>query len=369
MAFPDPEDPAPISLERGFRYASNYGTAPFPVTIVRVSSSFEAARAAKDLMSQDSLLMLLFAGDEGSAMVVTLLSSEYSVPVLKLTSNLRSFTEFSPSLFEFLPSGRTQSESLGEYATRDLDLPYSLILAAENEEGDEMSRSFSNGVTSSGGTVDGLILYPPSTSTVRRELSDLFSSEPRVARGEVPPSSVLTKKEREQLFGGEGAGEVLTQTVQAPPGAPTESFYFSLTADNIANFSSQLSIVPTGTILFGNSSWLDTPALEKQSRVTNGMFIVAPLLPEVPDSSDYVMRYEDAIGAIPDPWEILGIDAGEFVGTRIVSVYSSRSAIKKGLPDDAEYRGLGVVADFRGGHENSYARILQYRGGNILVIR
>ncbi|MBU1636146.1 ABC transporter substrate-binding protein [bacterium] len=373
LSFPDPDDPSAADLQRGFRFAADYGTEPFPATIARVGSPFEAAGAARDLMNDKDLLLLLFAGDEGSAMAVTLLSREYGVPVVKLNTSAKSFTEFSPLVFELLPSTFAQARSLGEFATNDLHNDFALVLTPEDETGRAGREGFMQGVTAFGGSVDAVVSYPSSATAVRKELAEIFSAEPRMARGESPLKSLLSKDERERLFGSRNAGEVLEDAFMDESYEDTittrESFYFSLSSENIDNFSSQLSMIPKRTTLFGNSSWIDVGALERQASVTEGMYISVPLLPSVSDTSAYVDRYVTATGAPPGAWELLGIDAGEYVGFVLKGNPSSRRELAKILEQAERFDGLSVVVDFNEEHENQYARILQHRHGNLQTIR
>jgi ABC-type branched-subunit amino acid transport system substrate-binding protein len=373
LSFPDPDDPAAADLQRGFRYAADYGSFPYPATIVKVASPLEAAGAARDLMSDDKLLLLLFAGDEGSAMTVTLLSREYGVPVIKLNSSAKSFTEFSPMVHEFLPSTFTQAEALGKYATEALNNDFTLILSPEDEDGRAGKDGFMQGVISQKGTVDAVVSYPPSATSVRRELADLFSAAPRMARGESPLKSVLSREEREQLFGDKNAGEVLGENSAEPAYEDTittrEAFYFSLTPENIDNFASQLSAIPIRTTLFGNSSWIDYSALERQTSVTNGMYIAVPLLPSVSDTLTYVDGYVKATGAPPGAWELLGIDAGEFTGGIMNKQPNSRKQIVDLLVQSDPYYGLSVNVRFSKDRENNFARILRHSDGELTTIR
>lgn len=373
LSFPDPDDPSAGDLQRGFRFAADYGTEPFPATIIRVGSPFEAASAARDLMNDERLVLLLFAGDEGSAMAVTLLSREYGVPVIKLNTSPRGFTGFSPMLFEFLPSTFGQAQALGDFATNDLHNDFALVLASEDEAGRAGREGFIQGVVSSGGSVDAVASYPTSATNVRKELAEVFSAEPRMARGESPLKSLLSKDERERLFGDRNAGEVLEDAFADASHEDTittrESFYFSLSSENIDNFSSQLSIIPKRTTLFGNSSWIDVSALERQATVTDGMYISVPLLPSVLDTSAYVDRYVTATGAPPGPWELLGIDAGEYVGFMMKAHPASRKEFVKLLEKSDRFDGLSVVVDFNDDRENSFARILQHRHGDLQTIR
>jgi hypothetical protein len=81
------------------------------------------------------------------------------------------------------------------------------------------------------------------------------------------------------------------------------------------------------------------------------------------------MQYETATGAPPDPWELLGIDAGEFVGQYVATKSTNRTAVKKSLSSVEEFTGLAVTVDFNGGRENRFARILQHRNGELTVAR
>jgi hypothetical protein len=373
LSFPDPEDPAAADLQRGFRYAADYGSSPYPATIVKVGSPLEAAGAARDLLSDGNLLLLLFAGDEGSAMTVTLLSREYGVPVIKLNSSAKSFTEFSPMLYEFLPSTLTQAQVLGQYAMGALNNDFALILSPEDEDGRAGKDGFMQGVISQKGTVDAVVSYPPSATSIRRELADVFSAAPRMARGESPLRSVLSREEREELFGDKNAGEVLGDTSVEPTYEDTittrEAFYFSLTPENIDNYAAQLSSIPARTALFGNSSWIDYGALERQTSVTNGMYIAVPLLPSVSDTLAYVDGYVKATGAPPGPWELLGIDAGEFTGGILSQQPESRKKICDLLSESDPFVGLSVNVRFNENRENSFARILRHYDGELTTIR
>jgi hypothetical protein len=302
-----------------------------------------------------------------------LLSREYGVPIIKLNSSAKSFAEFSPMLYEFLPSTLTQAKVLGQYATEALNNEFAMILAPEDEDGRAGRDGFMQGVISHKGTVDAVVYYPPNPTSVRRELADVFSAAPRMARGESSLKSVLSREEREQLFGDKNAGEVLGDASAEPTYEDTittrEAFYFSLTPENIDNYASQLSSIPARTTLFGNSSWIDYGALERQTSVTNGMYIAVPLLPSVSDTLSYVDGYVKATGAPPGPWELLGIDVGEFAGGIISKQPESRKQVLDLISKCGPFEGLSVNVRFNEDRENSFARILRHSDGELTTIR
>ena len=99
--------------------------------------------ACDSLMAEDGpARLLVFAGDEGAAAAVALMSAEYHMPVLKLTSDTRSFARFSDSLYEFLPSMELQSQRLAEYAAKDLKLPTAVTLTPEDARGRALGDGF-----------------------------------------------------------------------------------------------------------------------------------------------------------------------------------------------------------------------------------
>jgi hypothetical protein len=122
-------------------------------------------------------------------------------------------------------------------------------------------------------------------------------------------------------------------------------------------------------VLYGNSSWIDLDALSKQSTVTEGMFIAAPLLPEATQQDTLLQLYQRAVGDTASAWELLGLDAAEFVGKIMARKPRDRASLREDILRSAPYSGRAVTVDFKGTHENKSARVLKYENGELEPVR
>jgi ABC-type branched-subunit amino acid transport system substrate-binding protein len=374
IAFPGAEgDPTARQMLRSFRYVADYGDHPFPVTIIVVSSAYEAAIAAKSLMQDDSLLLLVFAGDESAALGVTFLSNVSKVPVLKLTSDTRTLTTFGSELFEFLPSSATQAAQLGKFAARDLHNQSGMILSSADEKGRALALGFKSGMIAEHGRLESEEYYSPETESVRPDLERVFANKTRISSGKSPLRGALTPEERAELFGNARGGEVLMGDHDSDIGADSsrgkEALFFGIISEKIDAFSSQLRTLPRDVTFFGNSSWIDNDALSRQSKITDGMFISAPLLPEPLETDDLLRRFETAIGGKATAWELLGLDAAQFVSQVMTKKPQRRSEIRSTILNITPFFGRVVTVKFEGKHENQTARILKYEDGELKVVQ
>jgi ABC-type branched-subunit amino acid transport system substrate-binding protein len=374
IAFSWSDDPAALDLEKSFRYAATLGCPGLQVDVVKCGSPYEAITACDTLMTKDWLRFMVFAGDEGSAAAVALLSAEHKMPVLKVSSDPRPITNLSSYLFEFLPSSEAQAQVLGEYAVKTLGMPSAAVLSSQDARGRALADGFRRAVEKAGARIDTVKYYPPDATNVRTEVGEVFSAQERKERGMVSLETSLTPEERALAFGDSSGGEVLFNTTAADSTRKDtlkheDGLFFTLTPDKIEAYANQLRQLPDGVMLLGNSSWVDLQALAKADGVTDGMYITVPLLPDVPDTTAAVKTYTSATGAIASEWAILGLDAGDFVGKIMATTPRSRSEVMKAIPGLSPYAGVSVMADFRSGHENKSARILRYEAGDLKIVK
>ncbi|MBU1985288.1 ABC transporter substrate-binding protein [bacterium] len=372
LAFAWMNDPAALSFERAFAFAMNREGLGGHVTIVRPGSPFEAASACDSLTASDGPLLLVFVGDEGSAAAVTLRSAESGMPLLKVTADQRAYTSFGPRIFEFLPSGRMQAAAMGRFAARELELKHLMVLAPNDAKGRAHAEGFREAVDRLGPDVEILRFYPAQATSVRNEVADIFAGQSRTERGGLPLQSALSPNERTAMFGNPSSGEVLFGAADSEDTADSiepEGFFFVLSPERVEMFSSQLPRLPAGTTLLGNSSWLNPDALARWTSLTNGMYIVAPLLPQGKDTVTILGDFEIAQGRAAEAWELLGLDAGTFTARLMKRQPQTRGEIARLIPALTPFVGSAVEVDFSKGNENRAARILQYEYGELREIR
>jgi hypothetical protein len=369
-------DSAAASIERSFVYSLQRTAPQVIVEIVRAESPYEVAAACDTLLRQDALRLIVFAGDEGAAVVTALGAATQHIPVLKLTSDPRSCSRLCPVFFDFLPSGEMQARYLAEFASRDLSVPACMLLTAQDARGRALADGFKQGLKSSKAILEGQRFYPVDTYSVRAGLAALFADSTRLARGGTGLKTALSSEERAQAFGDASRGEVLFT-----PGADStkvdtihyrEGLFFAVTPERALEYSKQLPVMPTATMLMGNSSWIDLQEGARLAPALNGMYISAPLLPEesVSDTGLIVLDYRMAVGKRTlSAWELLGLDAGEFVGRVLDQSPRKAQEVAKLLSEAPRYVGRATVVDFAGGHENRAARVLRFDNGDLRVIR
>jgi hypothetical protein len=371
ISFGWPEGPAE-NIRRSFLYAARQAFPPYTVDIVQCGSPWEATAACDSVMQVSEVRLVVFAGDEGSAASVALLSAKRRVPVLKLTSDTKSFAPFSTHLFELLPSGEKQAEALGQFTVRDLHLAQTMILRSNDARGITLGSSFERGVTNAGGTLDVTRSYEPETQNIRPELAEIFSDQRRLARGAAPLKAALTPEERTEVFGDAHGGEVLFSGTEEDSTSPAvltgEGLFVVLTPDKVGSYAAQLTMLPKGTILLGNSSWINPAALSDHDPVTSGMHIVAPLLPKAVAKDGLIDGYEAEKSGEANEWELLGLDAGEFVG-KVMNNPRGRQDLTKIIPQMPRFVGRVVEVDFGGAHENRLAKILRFENGELIPER
>lgn len=365
-------DSVGANIEQSFRYATTRSALPLPVDIVHAGSAYEAAAACDTLMKKDGLRLLVFAGDEGSAAVVAMKSAEFKVPVLKLTNDYRSLTALSPLLVDFLPSTDAQGRCLAEFAARTLGIAGSLVLCPDDARGRASMDGFRAGLRESKKLLESAKYYPTDAVSIRSEVEALFADTVRLSLGGVKVESALTNEERAEMFGDSQRGEVLfgagsADSTAAEADKAREGFFFSIASDKIDAYAKQLPAMPEGTVLLGNSSWMDMDALNRQLNVTDDMYIVVPLLPVTSDTSEFFRGYQATKNHPATPWELLGLDAGEFVGQVFAKQPKSRADVVKSIVG-LTYTGRAVAVDFGDGHENRKARIMRFDGGNLITI-
>jgi hypothetical protein len=369
LSFGGPGDPDAEDLERAFHYAAEHAASPFSVSIVHAASTFDAANAAARAMQSDATRLVICAGDEGAAVAVALLSKQYQTPVLKITSEPHSFTNLSAWLYEFLPSLEAQGEVLGDYVVRSRQCRFACTLTSDDDRGNALAVGFRSGVERAKAVVNGEEHYKPGSPRIMPELTGIYRAQ---AEGAADGASALSAGEREELFGDSTGGEVLaTTSASDEAGGPEmqDALFFALTSDRIDAYAAQLKKLSRHTLLCGNSGWIHPSALARNRRVTADMVIVAPMLPEPRDTTQLLTDYADATDMPAGEWELLGLDAGEYVSRLLAARPSSRQDVLRVLNELDEFDGAAVQVDFRYGHENRGARLLRFNGGQLEVLR
>jgi hypothetical protein len=373
LAFGDEDGPAAVDLERSFLYATRQTTPGLTCDVVHGESPSQTALLCDSLFKKDGPKLVVFAGDEGSAAVAALKAAAARVPVLKLTSDSRSLTRLSPTLVEFLPSVEAQAEALAEFSVHNLHIGGAMVLCPEDLRGRASSDGFRRGLEAGGRLMDAARFYSADAASIRGDIAETFAKATRVSRGESPLRSALSPAERAEAFGDSTQGEVLLtdrppDSVAADTSALREGFFFALSSDRLDLYSGQLPVLPSGTILLGNSSWMDREALERHRPATEGMYIVVPLLPESQDSTALLIGYEQLKNGPVTAWELLGLDAGEYVG-QVLNAGDGKQEVLKVLTSSPPFEGRAVTVDFRGGRENRAARVLHVVDGELNVVK
>ena len=375
LAFPDRDAPEAHALRQAMEFAAVRGPLRFPVVFHEVVSSHECAQTAIRLFEDETVGLVVFAGDEGSATTLSVLSNHYQVPVLFLTGYTSSLCDLSDYLFEFMPSRKTQGLALGKYAGEELQIRSVLELVVDDEEGRALEAGFRQGAEETGAAVVGREWFLPTSHSIRAPLRDLFTPP----RGENEPegllSTALTDSEMAALWG-TNKGEVLllkedssTTFTRTPAPAGKRALFFCIPSGRASNMISQMGTLPRRTTFLGNSAWIDIEALQEYPEVSDGLIIAAPLLPEVEFRGLMQQIYEDSIGRPASLWELLGIDAAKFVGEIVSAKPESRSEFKETLEQSEPFFGASVQLDFMGGRENQTVRILKYKNKSFLILK
>ncbi|MBI5059043.1 ABC transporter substrate-binding protein [candidate division KSB1 bacterium] len=372
LSFGTPGDPDAEDLERAFRFAAEHAATPFAAVIVHAASAFEAASIAGRAMQDDGTRLVVCAGDEGSAVAVALLSKQLQTPVLKLTSEPRSFTSLSSWLYEFLPSLEAQGEVLGNYVVKQRMCRFACSLTPDDDRGSALASGFRMGVERSKGVLDGERFYAAGAPRILPELTEIYRTQ--ASRLSAADAAIaLSAGEREELFGDSAGGEVLAVSVDgaaaAAGNADHDALFFALGSDRIDAYAAQLKTLSRHTLLCGNSGWIHDAALERNRRVTDDMLIVSPMLPVPRDTSAMLTAYHDATDTPASEWELLGLDAAAYVARALAAGADSRAEVIRIMNELDQFDGAAVQVDFRYGHENRAARLLEYSGGGLKVIK
>lgn len=371
LAFPDANDPAPRQLEEAFKFAARVNNT-FETHVRAAGSAYRTVQLL-DSVAKREVDLIVFAGDEGSATALALANEEYGLPILKITSTPHSLALLCEGMVEFLSSHETIAANSAKYVVHELGIRHAIMLTPDSDMGKANREGFRRG-SDSGLELDADLSYPAETKTLRRELHDVFSAPDRLARGGSMVDALLSREERERLFGDQRAGEVSVQatTVEFSDSGntgPNEAFFFSLSSDQINNYCSQLGNLPRSTVLVGNSSWLDERALTAQSHITDGMLIGAPLLPEADVRTELLADYEAHNSLDATVWELLGLDAAQFVSAVYAKQKSSGGDFVQAAREVGEFRGASVRAEIGANGENQRSRILTFDGQDLTVVK
>lgn len=374
LGFTWPDDPTAVGFERAFRFALNRSDYRGEFAVVRPGSPLETTSLCDSLAKTGSPLLIVFAGDEGSAAAAVFRTAEHQLPLLKITADQRSYTSISPRVFEFLPSGRKQAEVMGQFAARNLGLEAGMVLSSDDAKGRAHAEGFRDGMTRAGGIIEAERLYPTFATNVRHEISGLFGNEKRKIRGASLLLGALTEEERATMFGDPLGGEMLlggndADSLANSGSGETEGFFFVLAPERVEMFASQLTRLPEGTVLLGNSSWLNEAALARYPSLTNGMYLTVPLLPQGDESTGSLSEYLQMTSGAADAWELLGLDAGEFTARVFARHPKTRRDVVQTMSSMPVFTGAAVNVDFTEGRENRAARILRYEYGVFHEIR
>ncbi|MCB1061035.1 MAG: hypothetical protein KDB65_12450 [Calditrichaeota bacterium] len=358
LAFPDVGDPAPDQLESAFKLAASH-IDKYDVDVVRAGSAYSAVQTL-DQTAKDGYDLLIFAGDEGSATSIAIANAEHDFPILKLTSTSRSLAPFSTGMVEFLASQESQAAHAARFAANDLEIRHGIMLTPTSDLGAAQKSGFER-CEDFGLVLDAEVEYPAGASSIRPELYDVMSAPDRLDRGGELVETVLSRKEREKLLGPDGKGEISTRALAATSVGP-EAFFFSVPGEQINNYCSQLGRIPDGMTLIGNSSWLDERSLLTQTTITEDMYVVVPLLPFADRYTELYESIKDELEFEVSPWELLGIDAADFVSAAFSRQFASGADFVDAAREVGNFSGAAVSVDISASGENSLARMLQFDG-------
>jgi ABC-type branched-subunit amino acid transport system substrate-binding protein len=372
LAFPEGEAPEARALRQSMEFALRHSSPRVSVVFKEVASTYECAQTARQILADEKTQLLVFAGDEGSASSLALLSDRYQIPVLMLTGYAHSFTDLSDYVFEFLPSRFTQSLALAQFAAKDLQIRSFLELVASDDEGRALEEGFRRGVERAGGAVKAVEWYSPRAPSVRAPLRSLFATSKGDSKDEAQLSAALTDSELTALWGG-SEGEVLLlnreDSLQVLTQGAKEALFFAIPSGRVADMASQMGSLPPQTILLGNSAWIDEQALEQFTEISKGLIVAAPLIPEIDEPGFLQQLYEDSVERRAGLWELLGMDAATFIATVMTRQPASRQAMKDALRGISPFEGTSVRLDFQEGRENRAVRILRYEEGTFHVLK
>ncbi|MFH1010159.1 MAG: ABC transporter substrate-binding protein, partial [bacterium] len=372
LAFPEEEVPEACALRQSIEFAVEHGSVRFPVMFREARSSFECAQVAGEILSSESVRLLLFAGDEGSATTLALLGDKYRVPILLLTGYAHSLTRLSDYVFEFLPSRCTQSSALAEFAVEDLKIRSFLELVVSNAEGHALEEGFRGRVEKTGAVIEAVEWYSQNASSIRASLRNLFSASRGSRRQGGELSAAVSDSEMAALWGTRD-GEVLflskDDSLKGPPISGDEGLFFAIPSGRAADMASQIGSLPQSTVLLGNSAWIDAQSLEEFPEVSENLIVSAPLLPDVEAVEGLQQLYEDSVGRRAGLWELLGLDAVSFLAGILQEEPDSPRAVCENLLKSGPFTGASVRLDFRGERENKAVRILRYENGTFTALK
>ncbi len=365
LAFPELHDPAADQLKQSFVFAAAQ-LDKFDVEVSRVGSAFAAVQEL-DRVARENYDLLVFAGDEGAATAIALANADHEFPILKLTSTPRSLAHLSTGLVEFLPSQEAQALTAARYAGMELQIPHGLMLTPESDAGQAQRDGFKR-CTDFSLELDSAIEYPADANNVRPELYDALSAPNRLARGGEVVEAVLSREEREKLFGSTGKGET-----SLPPlpetSAGREAFFFALSGDQIINYCTQLGRLPKDMTLIGNSSWLDERSLLNQVNVTRDMLIISPLLPFADRQTELYVALDGVEDFDLTPWQLLGLDAADFVAAAMSAQVNNGADFVDAARDVGHFSGSAVEVEISAAGENRLARIIRFDGEELKVVK
>jgi ABC-type branched-subunit amino acid transport system substrate-binding protein len=375
LAFPEQDAPEARALRQSMEFAASRGASRFPVAFREVTSSYECVETARRILADGNVRLLVFAGDEGSATALALLSGQYEVPVLMLTGYAHSLTSLSDYVFDFLPSRETQGFALGEYAADYLEVQSALELVVSDEEGQALEKGFRAAVETAGAAVEAVEWYSPTAPSVRALLRELFTPSRGTGEEGSPLSTALTDSEMAALWGS-STGEVLLlkepDSLRPPPTHETSgkrALFFGIPSGRAGDMASQMGTLPRRTMLLGNSAWIDPGALKEFPEVCDGLVVSAPLSPEVEAPGLVQQVYEDSVARPASLWELLGFDAAAFIATILTYQPDSPGAMRQALLSAGPFSGFAVRVDFEGGRQNRAVRILRYEHEAFTVLR
>lgn len=374
LAFSEKDAPEARALRQSIEFAASRGASRFPVAFREVTSSYECVQTARQILSDGNVHLLVFAGDEGSATALAVLSGQYEVPVLMLTGYAHSLTSLSDYVFEFLPDRETQGFALGRFAAENLEVRSALELVVSDEEGQALEQGFRAAVERAGAAVEAVEWYSPSAPSVRALLRELFTPSRGTGEEGSTLSTALTDSEMAALWGSSTGEVLLLREPDSLRPSPTHqsgqrALFFGIPSGRAADMASQMGTLPRRTTLLGNSAWIDPGALKEFPEVCEGLVVSAPLSPEVEIRGLVQQVYEDSVERQASVWELLGLDAAAFIGMILTHHPDSPSTMRRALLAAGPFTGSAVRVDFEGGRQNRAVRILRYEQGAFTVLR
>lgn len=337
----------------------------------------QAIKAAQELCNNPEILAVI--GELGSEITAAIaaVAREKNVPLLAPTATLDGITSLGKTIFQLNSNFEVRASQLADYAVSGLGLRRFAILAPVDGYGKAMRDAFVSKVEELGGEILSEKWYYENDIDLGPQFKDLRDTG---LKQMIQDSLLILVPDDEWNDSYEQQwGEVnyvnctFEECADSAELAVTayDGIFLPVYGEDLPYVMPQLANYNIAAQAFGGVFWHNMEILEEHSRYIDGAVFLSDFYISPSDFKFHRLRDDFRIkkGKTPEKMEVYGYDLASLFLSVAGEKALFRNEIAERLASIGTYNGVRGRIVINENRVNNSVRLLQFRGGNILLIR